>query len=173
MPLHPIFDFLVPQVTTRTFERFLDADDDYPNPFMIQRPSCPAVHRKHSSSVVTSNKNKFKICLDVQPFTAEELTVKSLDNNMIQVEGKHDERQDEHGLIFRHFVRKYTLPKGHDTKHVTSTLSSGGILTIVSRKRKNKCEEIPIKLTGTSEGDALNEIDPETKNEKKPEEQKN
>lgn len=44
--------------------------------------------------------------------------------------GKHDERDDGHGSVQRHFVRKYVLPKDYDMNHVHSNLSSDGVLTI-------------------------------------------
>lgn len=44
--------------------------------------------------------------------------------------GKHEEKQDEHGFVSRHFTRKYTLPPNYKPDSVTSTLSSDGILTI-------------------------------------------
>lgn len=31
--------------------------------------------------------------------------------NALIIEGRHDEREDEHGFIRRHFVRKYEIPK--------------------------------------------------------------
>lgn len=57
--------------------------------------------------------------------------VKTKDNYVI-VEGKHEEKQDEHGFISRHFVRRYMLPKGHESADVVSSLSSDGVLTITA-----------------------------------------
>lgn len=42
--------------------------------------------------------------LDVQQFKPEELKVRVVEG-VVEVEGKHEERQDEHGSISRHFVR--------------------------------------------------------------------
>ena len=74
-------------------------------------------------------KNGFQVCVDVSKFKPNELTVKTVDN-MVVVEGKHEEREDDHGLIERHFVRKYLLPQGYDAKEVVSTISSDGVLTV-------------------------------------------
>lgn len=74
-------------------------------------------------------KNGFQVSMNVKQFKPNELTVKTIDNCIV-VEGKHEEKEDGHGLIARHFVRKYTLPKGYDPKEVASTLSSDGILTV-------------------------------------------
>lgn len=76
-----------------------------------------------------TGKDGFQVCLDVQQFNPNEITVKAQDNSVI-VEGKHEERQDEHGHISRHFIRRYTLPKGYDANSISSELSSDGVLTI-------------------------------------------
>lgn len=77
----------------------------------------------------TVGKNGFQVCMDVAQFKPNELSVKVVDDGVV-VEGKHEEREDEHGHIFRHFVRRYTLPKGYDADKVISTLSSDGVLTV-------------------------------------------
>ncbi|XP_075161708.1 uncharacterized protein LOC142234462 [Haematobia irritans] len=80
-----------------------------------------------SYSVV--NKNGFQVSMNVKQFAPNELSVKTIDNCIV-VEGRHDDKEDGHGVISRHFVRKYMLPKGYDPKDVLSTLSSDGILTV-------------------------------------------
>lgn len=81
-----------------------------------------------------ADKDKFQINLDVQQFTPNEITVKTVDNTIV-VEGKHEEKQDEHGFISRHFVRRYVLSDEHDPKNVLSSLSSDGVLTITAPKK--------------------------------------
>ncbi|GLV39905.1 lethal (2) essential for life [Carabus blaptoides fortunei] len=108
------------------------------------------VARQDSGSMVKCDKDKFQVNLDVQQFTPEEITVKVVDNTVV-VEGKHEEKQDEHGFIARNFVRKYVLPEGHDIKAVASTLSSDGILTITAPKcdpAKTEERVIAIQQTG-------------------------
>ncbi|MCQ9140736.1 small heat shock protein [Bacillus amyloliquefaciens] len=88
--------------------------------------------------------------LDVQQFDPEEITVKA-SNNSVLVEGKHEEKQDEHGFISRQFTRRYILPTGYDISDLVSTLSSDGVLTITALKRlpPNAGERIiPITKTG-------------------------
>lgn len=82
-------------------------------------------------------KDGFQVCMDVSQFKPNELTVKTVDNTIV-VEGNHEEREDEHGLIQRHFVRKYTLPKDYDPKDVVSTISSDGVLTVKAPPPPNK-----------------------------------
>ena len=75
-----------------------------------------------------------QVILEVQQFSPEEITVKTTGNNVI-VEARHEERQDEHGFVSRHFVRRYVLPPSHDVINVTSSLSSDGVLTITAPKK--------------------------------------
>lgn len=72
----------------------------------------------------------------MQQFAPNEITVKVSDGYIV-VEGKHNEKQDEHGFISRHFVRRYTTPKDVDIDNVVSNLSSDGILTINVPKKVN------------------------------------
>jgi crystallin alpha B len=74
------------------------------------------------------------VILDVQQFSPDEITVKTVDNHVV-IEAKHEEKQDEHGYISRHFVRRYVLPPSHDLVNITSTLSSDGVLTITAPKK--------------------------------------
>ncbi|XP_034105000.1 heat shock protein 23 [Drosophila albomicans] len=74
-------------------------------------------------------KDGFQVCMDVAQFKPSELNVKVVDNSIV-VEGKHEEREDDHGYITRHFVRRYALPEGYEPEKVASTLSSDGVLTV-------------------------------------------
>lgn len=51
------------------------------------------------------------------------------------IAGKHEEKADEHGMVSRHFVRKYMIPEQCDPEKVTSTLSSDGVLTITAPRK--------------------------------------
>ncbi|XP_017053282.1 heat shock protein 23 [Drosophila ficusphila] len=74
-------------------------------------------------------KDGFQVCMDVSHFKPSELTVKVQDNSVL-VEGTHEEREDDHGFITRHFIRRYALPEGYEADKVESTLSSDGVLTV-------------------------------------------
>lgn len=87
-----------------------------------------------------------QVILDVQQFSPDEITVKTIDNHVV-VEAKHEEKQDEHGYISRHFVRRYVLPPSHDLVNITSTLSSDGVLTITAPKRVRSIEPRQSALT--------------------------
>ncbi|XP_019552781.2 protein lethal(2)essential for life-like [Aedes albopictus] len=107
--------------------------------------------RQDSGSTVKLADDKFQINLDVQQFAPEEISVKATDNSVI-VEGKHEEKKDEHGFISRQFVRRYMLPEGHDANQIVSSLSSDGILTVTAPKKALPAPEgpkaIPIVQTG-------------------------
>ncbi|XP_053688954.1 protein lethal(2)essential for life-like [Sabethes cyaneus] len=107
--------------------------------------------RQNSGSTVNVGRDKFQINVDVQQFSPNEISVKAVGNSIL-VEGKHEEKQDEHGYISRHFVRRYLLPDGHDPESIVSTLSSDGILTITAPKKAlpepEAARTIPITQTG-------------------------
>ncbi|XP_055604534.1 protein lethal(2)essential for life [Uranotaenia lowii] len=111
-----------------------------------------ALARQDSGSTLNLDKEKFQIILDVQQFSPEEVTVK-INGRSIVVEGKHEEKQDEHGFVSRHFTRRYMLPDGHDPNDVLSTLSSDGVLTVTAPKKAlpapNPERSVPIQQTGT------------------------
>jgi crystallin alpha B len=69
--------------------------------------------------------------------------------------GKHEEKQDEHGFVSRHFTRKYQLPPSYKPDNVQSTLSSDGILTISAAAPEpaqpiNQERSVPITHVGPS-----------------------
>uniref|UniRef100_A0A6V7KVF9 SHSP domain-containing protein n=1 Tax=Bracon brevicornis TaxID=1563983 RepID=A0A6V7KVF9_9HYME len=91
-------------------------------------------------SVVKADKDKFAVSLDVQQFKPEEVNVKVVDNYIV-VEGKHEEKKDEHGVISRHFVRKYLVPEQCDPDKASSTLSSDGVLSISVPRKPEAIEQ--------------------------------
>lgn len=120
-------------------------------PAIYYRPWRSAASQKDSGSVVSTNEDGFEVKLDVEQFKPEEITVKVTGKNTVTIEGKHKEKQDEHGFISRHFVRKYVLPEGHDMTSITSNLSSDGVLSIAAPRIEESGTEhrsIPIQETG-------------------------
>ncbi|XP_055625546.1 protein lethal(2)essential for life-like [Toxorhynchites rutilus septentrionalis] len=119
--------------------------------------SSSVASRNDAGSKVNVASDKFQINLDVQQFSPEEINV-TANEKCIMVEGKHEEKQDEHGYISRHFVRRYMLPAGHDTNDIVSSLSSDGILTITAPRKALPAVEtrtIPVVKTG----EPMEEID--------------
>ncbi|XP_018566154.2 major egg antigen-like [Anoplophora glabripennis] len=122
-------------------------------------PLCPAGYIRNwidevgdVGSTVNFDKNKFQANVDIQQFKPEEISVKITGDNTVTIEGKHEEKQDEHGYISRHFVRRYVLPQNCDINQVQSKLSSDGVLTITAPKvdedKSIQQREIPIIRTG-------------------------
>ncbi|XP_013196557.2 protein lethal(2)essential for life-like [Amyelois transitella] len=101
-------------------------------------------------STIKTDKDKFQVNLDVQHFAPEEISVKTADGYIV-IEGKHEEKEDEHGYVSRQFKRRYALPEGCNPETVESKLSSDGVLSVIAPKSsagvKNE-RAIPITHTG-------------------------
>ncbi|XP_072946132.1 protein lethal(2)essential for life-like [Epargyreus clarus] len=125
------------------------------NPLMSRdyyRPWRVITEQAHQQvgSTIKRDKNTFQINLDVQHFTPEEITVKTVDG-YVMIEGKHEEKKDEHGLISRQFTRRYMLPEGCNPDLVESKLSSDGVLSIIAptaASEPNNARTVPIAQTG-------------------------
>jgi len=115
-----------------------------------------AQHEPRAIQSLTSLKeekqrDKFELKMEVQQFAPEELDVKIVDNCVL-IEGKHEEKKDEHGFISRHFVRRYQLPDDVKPETVTCNLSSDGVLHIsaprmIEEKPRNE-RTVSINFTG-------------------------
>ncbi|XP_041667413.1 heat shock protein beta-1-like [Cheilinus undulatus] len=118
-------------------------------PFSGQHPAAgnPKGARQLTGGVseVQTGQDSWRISLDVNHFSPEEITITTKEG-YLQISGNHEERQDEHGSVSRCFTRKYKLPQGVDLQHISSSLSSDGVLSI----------EAP--TPGTSLGVTANEI---------------
>ncbi|XP_067000247.2 alpha-crystallin B chain [Anabrus simplex] len=101
---------------------------------MYSRPWRRIAARDSGVSNIQYDKDGFKANIDVKQFKPEEIVVKTVGNSVV-VEGKHEERPDEHGLISREFQRRYILPKDVDPNTVTSKLSSDGVLSIEAPRK--------------------------------------
>uniref|UniRef100_K7GC30 Alpha-crystallin B chain n=1 Tax=Pelodiscus sinensis TaxID=13735 RepID=K7GC30_PELSI len=105
-----------------------------------------AVKNKNSSKTMRLEKDKFSVNVDVKHFSPEELKVKVL-GDVIEVHGKHEERQDEHGFVAREFNRKYRIPADVDPLSITSSLSSDGVLTVNGPRKQSDVPERTIPIT--------------------------
>uniref|UniRef100_A0A1B6DRN4 SHSP domain-containing protein n=1 Tax=Clastoptera arizonana TaxID=38151 RepID=A0A1B6DRN4_9HEMI len=93
------------------------------------------VHSSDSGlSNIVNDKDGMKVSLDVQQFKPEELQVKVSDGFLV-VDGKHEERSDEHGFVSRQFTRRYKIPSNVDVNALASTLSSDGVLQLHAPKK--------------------------------------
>nr|XP_056716217.1 alpha-crystallin B chain isoform X2 [Euleptes europaea] len=92
------------------------------------------------------DKDKFYVNIDVKHFSPEELKVKVL-GDVIEIHGKHEERQDEQGFVAREFNRKYKIPTDVDPLSITSSLSSDGVLTVNGPRKPTEVPERTIPIT--------------------------
>ena len=51
----------------------------------------------------------FKITLDVKNFDPEDIKVKTV-GDQVEVQGRHEEKKDDQGMVKRDFTRKYNIP---------------------------------------------------------------
>lgn len=117
-------------------------DDLYRRPALASVPLLAGYLRPHRHthldesgvSTIANKKDQFKVNLDVQQFKPEEINVKLVDDFLV-VEGKHEEKQDQHGFISRQFTRRYKLPANVNPEAIQSHLSSDGILSITAPKK--------------------------------------
>lgn len=113
-------------------------------------------------SRIRYDKDTFQADIDVQRFKPEEISIKVSGDNTITIEGKHEEKQDEHGFISRQFVRRYVLPDNCDRAKVESKLSSDGILTITAPRmdiKEMEFRSIPIQHTGQQTKNSSNDVE--------------
>jgi HSP20 family molecular chaperone IbpA len=82
--------------------------------------------------VEEKGETKLKLEFDVHQFKPEEVKVKVLGANILQVTADHEEKTQS-GFQRRTFVRQYSLPKGVDAEHVRPTLTQDGVLTIEAK----------------------------------------
>ncbi|KYO31991.1 heat shock protein beta-1 isoform X1 [Alligator mississippiensis] len=104
-------------------------------------------------SEIRQTSESWKVTLDVNHFAPEELVVKTKDG-IVEITGKHEEKQDEHGFISRCFTRKYTLPPGVDATSVRSSLSPDGMLTVEAPLPKPAIQSAEITIPVTFESHA-------------------
>ncbi|CAJ1064434.1 heat shock protein beta-1 [Xyrichtys novacula] len=125
----------------------------YPGAVMAQQAR-HALSRQMSSgmSEIKQTQDNWKVCLDVNHFSPEELVVKTKDG-VVEITGKHEERKDEHGFVSRCFTRKYTLPPTADAEKVTSSLSPDGVLTV----------ETPLKMPALQTSETTIPVNMDTK----------
>ncbi|KAK1882290.1 Heat shock protein beta-1 [Dissostichus eleginoides] len=101
----------------------------YPPAMMAHQARAMSRQQSSGMSEIKHSQDSWKVCLDVNHFSPEELVVKTKDG-VVEITGKHEDRKDEHGFVSRSFTRKYTLPSNTDVEKVNSSLSPEGVLTV-------------------------------------------
>jgi len=148
---HPFFDRM------SHFNRLRREMDDLISPAMWM------LNHSAQPRTILPKADQFEVKVDVQQFAPEELTVKMVDNFMV-IEGKHEEKKDEHGYISRQFVRRYTIPPDVKQDEINCDLSSDGVLILSAPRHveqpKSAERQLPINFTGQP---AINDTAEESK----------
>ncbi|KAI4888767.1 hypothetical protein NFI96_028979 [Prochilodus magdalenae] len=95
----------------------------------------------------------WKVCVNVHSYRPEELSVKTKDG-FVEVSGKHEEKQDEGGIVTKNFTKKIQIPLDVDPLTVFASLSPEGVLIIESRQTPPYylyCNETPAEPTDEPE----------------------
>lgn len=71
----------------------------------------------------------WRVCLDLSHFSPSEISI-TVKDKLLQIEGRHEEKPDPHGMTAKSFTRKYRLPPEVDITKITSSLSVDGVLTV-------------------------------------------
>jgi crystallin alpha B len=107
----------------------------------------PGAGGEKNEVILTSN--KFQINLNIDGYTPEELSVKTVDN-FITIEGKHEEKT-ENSQISRSFSRKWAIPEGVKIEEINCNLNAkDGILQLeaprIAPQAKIMENMIPIQI---------------------------
>lgn len=95
----------------------------------------------------------FQVSLNVNNFKPDEVSVKVIDN-MVIIEAKHEERNENDSHVSRQFSRRYTLPEDCSISEIVSTLSADGILTVRAPPKEidiKDARNIHIEHVGTND----------------------
>lgn len=94
-------------------------------------------------------KDGFEVKLNVEKFQPEEISVKTVDDQII-IEAK-SERKSDNEYLSSEYRRRYELPSGFRAEDVISTISTDGVLTVKCARApidKSSVRQIEIQQTG-------------------------
>lgn len=99
---------------------------NYPSAWIHQRDHASTPRKAKS----INESDGFHVTMDVIHYTPEEVSVKIVGRKVV-IEGRHNEKEDAHGEISRHFIRKYKIPQDCDVEQAKVSLSTDGVLSII------------------------------------------
>uniref|UniRef100_A0A8D3CZ52 Heat shock protein b8 n=1 Tax=Scophthalmus maximus TaxID=52904 RepID=A0A8D3CZ52_SCOMX len=85
------------------------------------------------SSPTSTTSSSSAVCVNVHSFKPEELNIKTRDG-FVEVSGKHEEKQEEGGIVTKNFTKKIQIPLDVDPQAVFASLSPEGVLIIEARQ---------------------------------------
>ncbi|XP_059920384.1 heat shock protein beta-8 [Gadus macrocephalus] len=118
-------------------------------------PTVYTTRYSETSPPTTPGEEPWKVCVNVHSFRPEELSVKTRDG-FVDVSGKHEEKQEEGGIVTKNFTKKIQIPTDVDPVTVFASLSPEGVLIIEARQTP------PYYLfsqEGTAEGGIMQETE--------------
>uniref|UniRef100_A0A1I7X017 SHSP domain-containing protein n=1 Tax=Heterorhabditis bacteriophora TaxID=37862 RepID=A0A1I7X017_HETBA len=110
-----------------------------PSDMMSTRPAYdPYLDNLKSPLIKDESDGKtLRLRFDVAQYKPEEVTVKTIDNRLL-VHAKHEEKTPQR-TVFREYnqtlihidvIQEFLLPRGTNPEHISSTLSTDGVLTV-------------------------------------------
>ncbi|XP_077416952.1 heat shock protein beta-8 isoform X14 [Vanacampus margaritifer] len=75
----------------------------------------------------------WKVCVNVHSFKPHELNIKTREG-FVEVSGKHEEKQEEGGMVTKNFTKTIQIPPDVDPLTVFASLSPEGVLIIEARQ---------------------------------------
>ncbi|XP_030647849.1 heat shock protein beta-8 isoform X2 [Chanos chanos] len=105
----------------------------FPRTSMGASPAYSSRYTEPRSLTPTNPREPWKVCVNVHSYKPEELNVKTKDG-FVEVSGKHEEKQDEGGIVTKNFTKKIQIPVDVDPLSVFASLSPEGVLIIEARE---------------------------------------
>ncbi|XP_075960941.1 heat shock protein beta-8 [Anarhichas minor] len=93
----------------------------------------PSSRGSPTTTTTSTGGEPWKVCVNVHSFKPEELTIKTRDG-FVDVSGKHEEKQEEGGIVTKNFTKKIQIPIDVDPVTVFASLSPEGVLIIEARQ---------------------------------------
>lgn len=128
-------------------QHFKQVDEMFNKLYEIKPLAVEAVkHQEASATKAGVDKKKFEVRFDLKAFPAKNISVKTYGHNEVVIEAKYENKDDKRGVVSSQFYQSFTLPRGADSKDLTSKLSAEGILTVTVPKKAGVYQErvVPI-----------------------------
>ncbi|XP_076854015.1 heat shock protein beta-8 [Brachyhypopomus gauderio] len=110
----------------------------FPGTYMGSPQGYSSRHSEPLRAPPTNPDEPWKVCVNVHSYKPEELNVKTKEG-FVEVSGKHEEKQDEGGIVSKNFTKKIQIPSDVDPLTVFASLSPEGVLIIESRQTPPYC----------------------------------
>ncbi len=126
--------------------------------WVAERPELPVIN-------AAEKEGEFVLTAEVPGFAPEEVTI-TIENNVLKVEGKHEEKKEEEGRTFRRFTefkRLFRLPENVNQEAIEAKLDNG-LLTLALPKTEivePAVKTIDVKVAPKAIEEKVAEVAPE------------